>query len=140
MYTIQADKLQMLAEKLTDQHVNFCRFHDNLPKLTQQAIAESVVRRFLFCYDCLWKALRCYMKDNLKITDVPNRPKPLFRMAIENQVLTSSLDRWMKYAQARIEFRNYDEAEIVRFCEESVNLFIEDSINLYQLLNGKSCR
>jgi len=138
MYTIQADKLQMLIEKLTDQHVNFCRIHDNLPKLTQQAIAESVVRRFLFCYDCLWNALKCYMKDNLKITDVPNSPKPLFRMAIEYHVLTSSLDRWMKYAQARIEFRSYDDTEITRFCEGLVRCFIDDSNNLYMLMNEKN--
>ncbi|NOQ77585.1 MAG: hypothetical protein GQ475_07360 [Methylococcaceae bacterium] len=33
---------------------------------------------------------------------VPHSPKPIFRISAENQILSSSIEQWIKYANARI--------------------------------------
>jgi nucleotidyltransferase substrate binding protein (TIGR01987 family) len=77
---------------------------DNRPGLTQldkDGIAESVIQRFEICYDCLWRILKRYLLEVLGLPDPPNSPKPLLRLANENQLLPSPLEQWLQYADAR---------------------------------------
>ena len=78
----------------------------NRPELTaidREAIAESVIQRFETCYDCLWKILKRYLTEDRGLPDVPNSPKPILKLAGQNNLLSSSVQQWLRYADARID-------------------------------------
>jgi nucleotidyltransferase substrate binding protein (TIGR01987 family) len=72
-----------------------------LSDLDREAIAESVIQRFETAYDTLWKTLKRYLSENLGLPDLPNSPKPIFRLAAQNRTLSSPVDVWLAYADAR---------------------------------------
>ena len=83
---IDYDKFRMSLKRLEEQHENNRTLDTSLPGLIQEAVAESVIQRFETCYDCLWKVLKRYLIYELGISDAPNSPKPIFRLANENDL------------------------------------------------------
>ena len=72
-----------------------------LTELDREAIRESVIQRFETAYDTLWKTLKRYLSQDLGLPDLPNSPKPIFRLAAQSQVLASPIEVWLAYADAR---------------------------------------
>ena len=104
--------------------------------LVRDGIAESVIHRFETCYDCLWKSLRRYLAEELGIADVPSSPKPLFRMAAANGLLSSPFEKWNEYANARIDTSHDYNEDKARACLALIDDFIDDAIGLYQTITG----
>ena len=104
----------------------------------QEAVAESVIQRFETCYDCLWKALKRYLKEDLGLPDVPNSPKPLFRIANENNLLTTDIAQWLIYADTRIGRAHDYDGENAKAALNIMDAFIRDAIGLYQTMSGES--
>ncbi len=90
---IDYGNFQKSLKHLELQFSNYHSLDSKPPKLTQEAIAESVIQRFETSYDCLWKVLKRYLLEELGIPEVPNSPKPIFRMAFENNLLTSPIEQ-----------------------------------------------
>ena len=84
---IEYDNFQKSLGRLEEQYENYREPDDSLPELTREAITESVIRRFKTCYDCLWKVLKRYLIEELGLADVSNSPKPIFRLASENEAV-----------------------------------------------------
>ena len=72
-----------------------------LTELDREAIQESVIQRFVTAYDTLWKTVKRYLSQELGLPDLPNSPKPIFRIAAQSQVLASPVEVWLAYADAR---------------------------------------
>lgn|SRR5487761_2491822 len=135
---IDYDKLQKSLKHLEQQFANYQLAQDR-PELTdidREAIAESVIHRFETCYDTLWKDLKRYLTEEIGLADVPNSPKPILKLAGQNDLFASSVEQWLKYAQARID-TSHD------YCEDKasnaisiVGDFIDDAIGLYQTITG----
>jgi nucleotidyltransferase substrate binding protein (TIGR01987 family) len=125
---------------LEAQYNNFLTisFRTDLGTLEKEAIKESVIQRFETCYDTLWKTLKRYLNEELGIPEIPNSPKPIFRIAAENKLLQSNVEQWLQYADARIyTSHNYSEEK----AEEAVllmNFFIPDAINLLKKMTGST--
>ena len=128
---------QKSLKRLQEQNANYQKLDKNYPEFIQEAIPESVVRRFKTCYDTLWKTLRRYLKEELSIAEVRNSPKPTFRAADENDLLESSVEQWFKYAQARISLLHDYEDEYAKACLDLVPNFIEDAIALHHTMSGQ---
>ena len=110
----------------------------SLPALIQEAIAESVIQRFETCYDCLWKVLKRYLIEELGLADAPNSPKPIFKLAHQNELFTSSLGQWLQYADAHVDTsHDYDGAK-AQACLELMPDFIDDAIGIYQTMSGET--
>ena len=105
--------------------------------LDQEAIKESVIQRVETCYDTLWKHLKRYLTEELGLVEVRNSPKPVFRLANENQLLRD-LDSWLKYADARVDTAHDYSSEKADASLELMEEFIDDAIGLYQTLTGKT--
>ena len=80
--------------------------------------------------------MRRYLIRGLGIPDVPNSPKPLFRMADQNGLFRSPIDQWLVYAQKRIDTTHDYDGEKAKACLEIVPDFIDDAIGLYQTMSG----
>lgn len=129
---IEYDKFRKALKHLELQFENYSTSGDraNLSDLDREALAESVIQRFEVCYDCLWKVLKRYLVENLGLPEVPNSPKPVFRIAFEN-LLFPSLENWLKYADARVDDYSGDKAES---CLKLMGDFIHAAMSLYQTL------
>ena len=135
---IEYDKFQMSLKRLEEQYQNQRENDASLPALLREAIAESVIQRFETCYDCLWKVLKRYLIEELGIADAPNSPNPIFRRAHENDLFTTPLEQWFRYAAARVDTtHDYDGAK-AQACLELIPDFIDDAIGLYQTMSGET--
>ena len=135
---IDYDNFQKSLKRLEEQYKNYRDLDDSLPVVTQEAIAESVIQRFETCYDCLWKVLKRYLIEDLGLADVPNSPKPLFRLASENDLFASPLEEWLRYADARVNTAHDYSGEKAQACLELMGDFIGDAIDLYQTMSGEA--
>lgn len=145
---IDYDKFRLSLERLREQfenrRVSQGRVsqgrapHEGLPVLMREAIDESVIQRFETCYDCLWKVLKRYLVEALGVVDPPNSPKPVFRLANENGLLASPLDRWLDYADLRTGTAHDYDGEKARQSLASVADFIADATTLYETMSGET--
>jgi nucleotidyltransferase substrate binding protein (TIGR01987 family) len=113
----------------------------NRPELTdldREGIAESVVQRFETCYDTLWKHLKRYLIEEIGLVDVPNSPKPIIKLAGQNNLFAVPVEQWLKYADARTNTAHDYSGKKAGETLLIVGDFIGDAINLYQTLAGTS--
>ena len=134
---IDYDKFRMSLKGLEQQYENYPP-DSSLPDLIQEAIAESVIQRFETCYDCLWKVLKRYLIEELGLADVPNSPKPVFKLASENKLFASPLEEWLRYADARVDTAHDYSGEKAQACLDIMGGFIDDAIGLYQTMSGET--
>lgn len=136
---INYDKFEKSLKQLQIQFNNYKKKDTKkyLDELDKEAIDESVIQRFEVCYDCLWKILKRYLVEELGIVDLPNSPKPIFRIAFENKLLIN-IEQWIRYVNARIN-TSHDYSEDKAYAVlEIMNDFILDAINLYMTMTGKT--
>lgn len=134
---IDYSNYRRLLKNLSLQYGNYRDKSSDLPLLTQEAIAESVIQRFEVCFDTQWKILKHFLRYNLGLADLPNSPRPLFRIAAQNNVLPSEIDQWMFYTSARIGTSHDYSGEKAQYALELVPSYIDDSIALYETMSGE---
>ncbi len=71
------------------------------------------------------------------IPDVPNSPKPVFRLANENNLLGGTIKPWLQYADARTATAHDYSGEKARDCLELTGRFIKDAIRLYETVTSE---
>ena len=133
---IDYSKFRSSLERLEEQNENYRQGNPALSDLDREGIAESVIQRFETCYDCLWKVLKRYLTETLGVPDAPNSPKPVFRLAHENDLLAASVERWLRYADARVDTAHDYDGEKAKACLVLVPDFIDDAIGLYEAMTS----
>ncbi len=132
---IDYSRFRSSLKRLEEQNANYRQGNPALSDLDREGIAESVLRRFKTCYDCLWKVLKRYLSEALGIPETPNSPKLVFRLAHENDLLAAPVEQWFRYADARIDTSHGYDGEKANAYLPLVPDFIDDAIGLYQTLS-----
>lgn len=133
---IDYDKLQKSLKHLEQQFENYqsAQERTELIEIDREAIAESVIHRFETCFDTLWKDLRRYLTEEIGLAEIPNSPKPVLKLAGQNNLLVASVEQWLKYTDARNssahDYSGDKAAETLLIVPD----FIEDAIGLYQTM------
>ena len=135
---IDFSKYRSSLKRLEEQHENYLGLESMQPNLIREAVAESVIQRFEVCYDCLWKVLKRYLTEEMGLADLPTSPKPLFRLADENNLFASSIERWLRYIKARVDTTHDYDGEKAKDCLMLMPDFIDDAIGLYQVMSGQT--
>ncbi len=125
-------------KRLEAQNENHRQGNPALSALDREGIAESVIRRFGTCYDCLWKVLKRYLNEDLGIPETPNSPKLVFRLAHENQLFARPLERWLRYVNVRVNTSHDLEGQKAAACLALVPDFMDDAVGLYQTMSGEA--
>ena len=133
---IDYDKFSKSLKQLELQFANYQRSGErsDLSQLDKEGIAESVIQRFETCYDCVWKHLKRYLVEELGLPEVPNSPKPIFRIAADNRLFRTSTEQWLNYADARIQTSHDYNGDKAQAALALMADFISDAIALYQTL------
>lgn len=134
---IDYDKFQKALKHLELQNTNHQNIDESLDRLLQEAVAESVIQRFETCYDCLWKVLKRYLCEELGIPELPNSPKPVFRIAAQNNLLTP-IEHWITFANARTDTAHDYSEKRMQAVLDLMPSFVDDAIKLYQAMTGKT--
>lgn len=134
---IDYSKLKKALKHLESQFGHYQTLDPTLPDFLQEAMAESVIQRFETTYDCLWKVLKRHLIEAMGLPDVPNSPKPLFRIANENRLLPSPIEQWIRYANLRVATAHDYSGEKAREALNEMDNFIHDTIALYQQLTNE---
>lgn len=128
------EKFRLTLTRLQEQHEHYRQLDPSLPAITQEAVMESVIRRFGMCYECLWRSLKRYLIDALGIPDLLYSPKPVFRRAFESNLLDGPPERWFDYAEHRVRTSHGYSPEQAADCLEVIPGFIEDAVALYETM------
>ena len=133
---IDYDKLQKSLKHLEQQFENYQRAQERteLLEIDREAVAESVIHRFETCFDTLWKDLRRYLTEEIGLADVPNSPKPVLKLAGQNNLFSATVDQWLKYCDARNSSAHDYSGDKAAETLLIVGDFIEDAIGLYQTM------
>lgn len=135
---IEYDKFRKSLTLLESQFGHWQTLDPGFPVWMQEAVSESVIQRFETCYDCLWKVLKRYLKEAMGLPEVPNSPKPVFRIANENHLLNSDIGRWLVYADARISTSHDYDGEKAKKALALMADFIDDAVKLYERMSDQS--
>lgn len=133
---IDYEKLQKSLKHLELQFANY-KLAPDRPELTEidrEAITESVIQRFETCYDTLWKVLKRYLTDEVGLAEVPSSPKPILKLAGQNDLFAAPVEQWLKYADARTDTAHDYSGEKAAETLAVVADFIDDAIGLYQTM------
>jgi nucleotidyltransferase substrate binding protein (TIGR01987 family) len=135
---IDYDKLHKSLKRLELQFANYraSQARKELREIDREAIAESVIQRFETCYDTLWKDLKRYLIEEMGLPDVPNSPKPILKLAGQNNLFASSVEQWLIYAGTRTNTAHDYSGEKAGETLLIVGDFIKDAIGLYQTMTG----
>ena len=129
-----------LEKALVNLKLQFQNYQTPKPRdvLDQEAIEESVIQRFEICYDLLWKNLKRHMTEVLGLSGTPNSPKPVLRIAYENNLLPSAecLERWITYAAIRVETAHIYSKEVKQRALDHMDGFITDAVRVYEAITG----
>ena len=134
---IDYEKFKRSLVLLESQFSHWQTLDTNLPVWMQEAVSESVIQRFETCYDCMWKVLKRYLREDLGLPSVPNSPKPIFRIANENRLFESEVTQWLVYADTRINTSHDYDGEKAKAALALMGDFIRDAIDLYQKMSGE---
>jgi len=50
----------------------------------------------------MWKVLKRYLNQELGLREIPNRPKPIFKLAAQNQLFASDIAQWGRTFRIRV--------------------------------------
>lgn len=134
---IDFGEFKQSLSRLESQFGHWHTLDTSLPTWIQEAVSESVIQRYETCYDCLWKVLKRYLNESLGLPDLPNSPKPLFRIANENNLLKSDVAEWLIYADTRIGTSHDYDGEKAKAALKIMAAFIKDAVELYQTMSGE---
>jgi nucleotidyltransferase substrate binding protein (TIGR01987 family) len=137
---IDYGKFKKSLQHLKAQFENYKTLDRNQPVLMQEAVAESVIQRFETCYDSLWKVLKRYMREELGIPEVPNSPKPIFRIASENKLLAGNIEKWLDFADARVATSHDYSGVKAEYSLSVIPEFINEADSLLYLMTDEDAR
>lgn len=64
------------------------------------SIKESVIHRFEICHDMLWKHLKKFLQEDTGLSEIPNSPNAIFRIAAEHSFIPH-FATWHAYTMHR---------------------------------------
>jgi len=130
------DKLQQSLRHLESRYRYFkSDEYPELPVPARESVQESVIQRFEVCYDMMWKHIRRHLIDELGLPerDMPNSPKPVFRIAHQNHLL-ADIDAWLKHVQMRIDTSHDYSEEKMRNALRHMGGFIDEAVKVYETM------
>ena len=133
---IDYSKLKKSLLHLELQYANYLdsKNQTNLSVLNKEAIVESCIQRFEICYDCTWKLVKRYLIEALGVPEVPNSPKPVFRLANENKLLAGAIEAWLEYADTRTNTAHDYDGDKAQQCIARLEGFLKDAHALYTVM------
>ncbi len=138
MTQIKDDIFQKTLKLLDSMNEYYNSDNSSLPEQVKEALAESVVLRFMLCWNYLLKTLKRYLSEDAGYTDVPSSPKELIRFAYKEGIIATSPEKWFKYLEERNTCTHHCSSEKAQESRQLMDDFIADAKDLYEAMSKES--
>ena len=106
-------------------------------ELEQDAIQDSLVKRFEYTLEVAWKSCKRYLHEEGFGEAATGSPKSIMRLAAEAGMIRGA-ENWIRYIDARQSISyNYSQEKADQVLAV-VDDFYEDAIGLYRTMSGES--
>jgi nucleotidyltransferase substrate binding protein (TIGR01987 family) len=114
-------------------------YRDNAkrPQLEQEAVRDSLIKRFEYTLEVAWKTCKKHLEDEGFAEAASGSPKSIILLAAQRNLI-SNTEAWFNYLRFRQDTSHdysNDKAETVLDIAED---FYQDVVNLYQEMTGES--
>ena len=133
---VEYGHLKKALKNLEAQYENYKTVDDSLSIVTREAVTESAVHRMEICWQCLLNALEKYLREE-GMPVKGNGTKAILIAANENELLPTPVEDWMRYSKARNETSHKYGETYPQATLDMMEQFIEDVIDLYQIMTGE---
>lgn len=113
------------------------RHNDQRPALEQEAVQDSLIKRFEYTLEVAWKTCKRHLAEEGFAEATTGSPKSIIRLAAQRNFITNP-QSWFGYLQFRQDTsHDYsgDKAEVVLDIAED---FYRDVVGLYREMTGES--
>jgi nucleotidyltransferase substrate binding protein (TIGR01987 family) len=137
---IDYSKLRLGLINLQRQYENLdlASHRATITDLDNEALRESVIKRFDVALEMTWKLLMKYLAEDVGLADLPNGPKPVFRLADQNNLLNGKIEAWLEYVNARNASSHDYSGEKAEETLKVIPNYIEDAISLYEKMSSET--
>jgi nucleotidyltransferase substrate binding protein (TIGR01987 family) len=113
------------------------RHNENRPPLEQEAVQDSLVKRFEYTLEVAWKTCKRHLEEEGFAEAATGSPKSIIRLAAQRNLIANP-EAWFIYLQFRQDTSHdysTDKAEAVL---DTVEDFYQDVVKLYREMTGES--
>ena len=113
------------------------RHNDQRPPLEQEAVQDSLIKRFEYTLEVAWKTCKRHLEEEGFAEAATGSPKSIVRLAAQRNLIANP-ESWFGYLQFRQDTSHdysSDKAEVVLDITED---FYRDVVGLYQEMTGES--
>ena len=132
-YTQLKTAIQRFGEML-----NAYRSNAGRPPLEQDAVQDSLIKRFEYTLEIAWKICKKHLEEEGFAEAATGSPKSIIRLAAQRNLINNP-ESWFTYLRFRQDtshdYSTSDKAESVLDITED---FYEDVVNLYRGMTGES--
>ncbi len=133
-YTQLKTAIQRLGEMLQAYRNNA-----NRPPLEQEAVQDSLIKRFEYTLEVAWKICKKHLEEEGFAEAATGSPKSIIRLAAQRNLI-SNPEAWFNYLQFRqdtsLDYTSDKTKAILNVADD----FYKDMVNLYQGLTVESGR
>ncbi len=113
------------------------RNNANRPPLEQEAVQDSLIKRFEYTLEVAWKICKKHLEEEGFAEAVTGSPKSIIRLAAQRNLI-SNPEAWFNYLQFRQDTSHDYSSDKAEAVLDIVEGFYEDVVNLYRGLTGES--
>lgn len=129
-------QLKMAIQRY-EEMLNAYRDNANRPPLEQEAVQDSLIKRFEYTLETAWKICKKHLEEEGFAEAATGSPKSIIRLAAQRNLI-SNPEAWFGYLQFRQDTSHdysSDKAEAVLDIAEG---FYKDVVSLYREMTGES--
>lgn len=112
------------------------RENDQRPKLEQEAVQDSLIKRFEYTLEVAWKTCKRHLQEEGFTEAATGSPKSIMRLAAQRELIDNP-EAWFGYLRFRQDTSHdysSDKAEAVLDITED---FYQDVVKLYRGMSGE---
>lgn len=113
------------------------RDNDKRPPLEQEAVRDSLIKRFEYTLETAWKTCKRHLEEEGFIEARTGSPKSIIRLAAQRNLITDP-EAWFGYLQFRQDTSHDYSAGKAEIALDSIATFYGDAAALYQRMTGES--
>jgi nucleotidyltransferase substrate binding protein (TIGR01987 family) len=129
-------QLKTAIERFSEMLEAF-RHNDQRPKLEQEAVQDSLIKRFEYTLEVAWKTCKRHLQEEGFTEAATGSPKSIMRMAAQRELINNP-EQWFDYLRFRQDTSHdysSDKAEAVLDIAED---FYQDVTKLYEGMTGET--
>ena len=132
-YTQLKTAIQRFGEMLDAYRNNVDR-----PPLEQEAVQDSLIKRFEYTLEVAWKICKKHLEDEGFVEAATGNPKSIIRLAAQRNLINNP-EIWFNYLRFRQDTSHDYSGDKVKAVLDIAGDFYEDVVILYRGMTGESC-